>query len=269
MDFGGVLNCVKLVGPLLSPVDLMAMSRLSKKWYKAVRHVYPTFNLQASLRNVVGPHINDLLSAGCYIFGSTLVHAIHYTPGSVKPMLNDIDLFYPVKSIAGARAYLKMKMKSEFMQEIVKNHSVQKIKSYNGWRVENKVVTYELVDKAGKTGKKRYDLNLIQTNSEVPMSERIDTIIRTSYYDMQRNYCYLQDGKFVFKSFGLLAHVSKIATYKVECEIDHGKIMSYSQIFKKFRYDLTSAEVMIHVAYLRKYNQYLFSLQDTFITLHL
>ena len=266
MEYSEVLNCVKLVGPLLSPVDLMAMSRLSKKWYKAVRHVYPTFNLQASLRSIVGSQIDGLLSAGCYIFGSTLVHAMHYIPGTEKPIMNDIDLFYPVPNIYSLKnGNLAFMMKNEFMKSLIKNHKVIENKGYSIWRDEKKVSTFSLE----KSGKKCYDLNFINTYSYGHISERIDSIIRASYYDIQQNYCFIKGDKFVFKSFCPYSHFTRIATYTVDCEIDIIKLVSYAQIFKKFRFDLTSTKLMTHVAKLRDSHPCTFTLQDTFITLHL
>lgn len=266
MEYSEVLNCVKLVGPLLSPVDLMALSKVCVVWYQAVRHVYPTFNLRASLRNIVGSQIDDLLSAGCYIFGSTLVHAMHYTPGSEKPILNDIDLFYPVSNIYSLKkGNLVFAIKNNFMKELVKNHQVEENKSYSIWRDEKKVKTFTLE----KSGKKCYDLNFINTYSYGHISERIDSIIKASYYDMQQNYYFMKGDKFVFKSFSPYSHFTRIATYMVECKIEILKLASYAPIFKKFKFDLTSTKLMAYVAELRESYPCTFTLQDTYMIINL
>lgn len=271
MDYLNVLTCVNLVGPLLSPVSLIALSRLSPVWYMAVKHVYPDFNLRASLRSVMGEHVDALLEAGCFIFGSTLVHAMHYTPGSEKPELNDVDLFYPVRTISGlSQRNLFKRMvwdeNSDFIQELVKNHKVKKINGYFGWRSEQQVATFQLEN----SGKKCYDLNLIQIEHEKGVLSRINTIINTSYYDMQRNYCFLSfDGSLKFKSFSLYSHFTRIATYTVEFQIDSDKLKSYSKIFKGFKFDLTSPGFMMHVGALRERISCTFTLQDTHMILHL
>lgn len=257
---------VRLVGPKLSPVDLMALSRVSRDWYMAVLHVYPTFDLYNSLRTLVGSTIDDLFNANCYIFGSTLVHAMHYTPGSEKPHLGDIDMFYHTEHKISKDSKLEDIPRNDTINNLVETHDTLTKGGYSTWLINFGVLNVGLFNR--ETYEKAFDINFVD-------KQKINSIVQTSHFDFQQNYCYLQNGKFTFVCFHpdshICRHAKNVNTYG---EMSQTKLYQHLRYFRFYTFDLTTERFMALASRFRTYFETIkqkntVSFSDNFITIAL